>query len=307
MRACSKNQLLAKQELRIRLPATVGLCTQLGNGSQCSPTYGSRSCHLVQCPPRKWIRSAIFNVCVWLVVGPRTNHVLHRPWRPCRSECENVGFEARMGERHHVPQAEMVRSWDRWSEVWSESHRCIIAQFVHWDIPVSFLSYSSDDGRWEWSSCANLYIAVHFSSVKPNFFKVWITIFWISLETIVNSIRILYDTSLPLIVDHKKLFLCVGFAVPRTVRSPFLDDVVRDGESIQSPATQIWTGFSFNQEMSTSARNHSLIQRKKNILSIAPPGIVSQNSKNSTLPMSRIIPFEFLLKGLQMLFCCKSA
>ena len=62
--------------------------------------------------------------------------------------------------------------------------------------------------------------------------------------------------------------------------------------------------FSFNQEMSTSARNHSLIQRKKNILSIAPSGIVSHISKNSTLSMSRIIPSSnFCWKGCR----CSSA
>ena len=90
-----------------------------------------------------------------------------------------------------------------------------------------------------------------------------ITIYWISLETIVNSIKILSGTSLPRIVDHKKLFLCVGFAVPRAVVSLLLDDVVPDGECIQSPATQILTGFSFNKEMSRSAKNHFLIQIKK--------------------------------------------
>ena len=78
-----------------------------------------------------------------------------------------------------------------------------------------------------------------------------------------NSIKILFDTSLPRVVGHKMLFLCVGFAVPSTVGSHLLDDVVRDGESIQSPLTQILTGFAFNQEMSTSAIDHSLILIKK--------------------------------------------
>ena len=53
-----------------------------------------------------------------------------------------------------------------------------------------------------------------------------------------NSIKILFDTSLPRVVGHKMLFLCVGFAVPSTVGSLLLDDVVRDGESIQSPLTK---------------------------------------------------------------------
>ena len=167
-----------------------------------------------------------------------------------------------MDERHHVPQAEMVRSWYCWLEVWSESHRCILAQFVHWDIPVFFfLIFFRGWAVRVVFSCQFVHSDTLFFG-QANF-QVRITIYWISLETIVNSIKILSATSLPRIVDHKKLFLCVGFAVPRTVESLLLDDVVLDGESIQSPATQILTGFSFNQEMSTSARNHSFIQIKK--------------------------------------------
>ena len=68
----------------------------------------------------------------------------------------------------------------------------------------------------------------------PATFELRITIYWISLETVVNSIKILFDTSLSSVVGHEMLFLCVGFAVPSTVESPLLDDVVRDRESIQS-------------------------------------------------------------------------
>ena len=99
--------------------------------------------------------------------------------------------------------------------------------------------------------------------LDPANFELRITIYRISLETIVNSFIILFDTSLPRVVGHKMLFLCVGFAVPSTVGSLLLDDVVRDGESIQSPLTKILTGFVFNQQMSTSATNHSLIPIKK--------------------------------------------
>ena len=90
-----------------------------------------------------------------------------------------------------------------------------------------------------------------------------ITIYWISLETIVNAIKIIFDTSLSRVVGHEMLFLCLGFAVPSTEGSLLLDDVVRDGECIQSPLTKILTGFAFNQEMSTSAIDHSLIPMKK--------------------------------------------
>ena len=62
----------------------------------------------------------------------------------------------------------------------------------------------------------------------PANFELRITKHWSSLETIVNFIIILFDTSLPRVVGDKVLFLCVGFAVPSTVRSPLLDDVVWD-------------------------------------------------------------------------------
>ena len=62
------------------------------------------------------------------------------------------------------------------------------------------LIYSSEDGQQEWSSCANLSIAMHFSSVQPIFFELRIMIFRISLETFVNSIKFLFETSLPRVV-----------------------------------------------------------------------------------------------------------
>ena len=107
------------------------------------------------------------------------------------------------------------------------------------------------------------FIHWHALLLSPANFELRVTKNWISLETIVNSIKILFDTSLPRVVDHKMLFLCVGFAVPGTVWSHLLDDVVRDGESIQSPLTKMLTGFAFNPEMSTSAIDHSLIPIKK--------------------------------------------
>ena len=97
----------------------------------------------------------------------------------------------------------------------------------------------------------------------PASFELRITIFWISLEAIVNSNKILFETSPSSIVGYEMLFLCVGFAVPSTVGSHLLDDVVRDGQSIQSPLTKVVTGFALNQEMSTSAIDHSLIPIKK--------------------------------------------
>ena len=85
---------------------------------------------------------------------------------------------------------------DCFSFVWSESHRCIFAPFVQWDIPVfRYLSNSSEDGRLEWSSCANF---VHSDALLlgPASFELRITIYWISLEAIVNSNKFLFETSL---------------------------------------------------------------------------------------------------------------
>ena len=62
----------------------------------------------------------------------------------------------------------------------------------------------------------------------PANFELRVTIYWISLEAIVNSIKILFDTSLPRVVGHEMLFLCFSFAVPSTTRSSLLDDVVRN-------------------------------------------------------------------------------
>ena len=57
--------------------------------------------------------------------------------------------------------------------------------------------------------------------------------------------------------------LCFSFAVPSTMGSSLLDDVVLDWESIQSPLVKILAGFAFNQGMSASAIDHSLIPIKK--------------------------------------------
>ena len=79
-----------------------------------------------------------------------------------------------------------------------------------------------------------------------------------------NSFKNLFDTSPPRIVGYKMLFLCVGFAVPSTTRSLLLDDVVRDGESIQSQSVKIFGWIHFQpRETSTSAIDHSLVPIKK--------------------------------------------
>ena len=130
----------------------------------------------------------------------------------------------------------------------------------------------------------------------PANFELRITIYWVSLEAIVNSIKILFDTSPPRIVGQEMLFLCLNLAVPSTTRWPLSDDVVRDWESIQSPLVKILAGFDFNQEMSTSAIDDSYKELTHS--EHCTFGIVSHNSNNSTLPMSRIIAFDSSLNGL---------
>ena len=71
----------------------------------------------------------------------------------------------------------------------------------------------------------------------PTNFELRITIYWIGLEIIVNSIKILFDTSLPRVVGHEMLFLCLSFAVPSTTR----------WESIQSSLVKMLAGFAFNR------------------------------------------------------------
>ena len=151
-----------------------------------------------------------------------------------------------------------VHICDCCSEVWSEFHRCISARFVQRDISLS-ISLALLRG---WAT-GEIFLCqlVHLDALLlgPANFELRITIFWISLEAIVNSFKILFDTSLPRVVGHEMLFLCLGFAVPSTTRSHLSDDVVRDGENIQSPLTKHVTGFAFNQVMSTSATDPSLI------------------------------------------------
>ena len=138
-------------------------------------------------------------------------------------------------------------------------------------------------------------------------------IFWVSnheklglLEMDLEFHHILFDTSLSRVVGQEMLFLCFSFAVPNTTRSLVSDDVVRDWESIQSPSVKILARFAFNQEMSTNAIDHSMTPKRRHS-GHCTFGIVSHNSNNSTLPISRIIAFESWPNGLWTLLCCKSA
>ena len=90
---------------------------------------------------------------------------------------------------------ETVHICDCCSEVWSESHRCILARFVQWDIqvfPISLIFLR----RWA-VGVVFLCQLIHCDALLlgPANFELRITIYWISLETIVNSIKILFDTA----------------------------------------------------------------------------------------------------------------
>ena len=133
-----------------------------------------------------------------------------------------------------------------------------------WELDQVFLylSYSSDENRQVKSFCATSSIWIHFASVRSVLFCESRN-FKIFLKAIVNSFQFLFETSPPRIMGHEMLFLCISFAVPSTTRSPLLDDVVLDWESIQSPLVKKLAGFTFFEEMSTSALDNSLIPIKK--------------------------------------------
>ena len=166
----------------------------------------------------------------------------------------------------------------------SSVHSCAVSA-VRCQFFFRYLSNSSEDGQQEFvplptypSRCHSPRFSQFLSCESRDTRSHWKR----------SCIPSFFDTSLSRVMGYGMLFLCVGFAVPSTVGSLFLDDVVRDGESIQSPLTKILIGFTYNQEMSTSAIDHSLILLDK----------ASHNSNSSTLPMSRIIAFESSLCGL---------
>ena len=78
-------------------------------------------------------------------------------------------------------------------------------------------------------------------------FELRITICWITLEKIVNSTKIVLDTSLPRVVGKEMFFLCFSFAVSNTTMSSHFDDVLRNWESIESPLVKSWPTKALNQ------------------------------------------------------------
>ena len=67
---------------------------------------------------------------------------------------------------------------------------------------------------------------------------------------------------------HSKLYGTLSvlrFCRVNTMATPFLDHFVRDRDSIQSQFTKLSSGFDFNQELSASAIDNSLIPIKKSV------------------------------------------
>ena len=89
-----------------------------------------------------------------------------------------------------------------------------------------YLSNSSDNGKYELFSCANLSIVN--ARLVQSIFELRLTIVWVFQEAIVNSNKILFSTSFPRVVEREMFFLCLSFAVPSTTRSSHSDDDVRD-------------------------------------------------------------------------------
>ena len=145
----------------------------------------------------------------------------------------------------------------------SEFHWCISAWFVQWDFPVFLVSLVLLCQFW---------VAMR------------ITIYWISLETIVNFIKFLFDTSLPRVVPRNAL------SVPPFCRAGWR------GHPIAIDQHFDWIRF---QPRDVHKCSRSLLD--------CTFGIVSHNSKNSILPISRIIAFESSLNGLLTFFACKLA
>ena len=90
---------------------------------------------------------------------------------------------------------ETVHNCDCFSEVWSQFHRCISAWFVQWDIPVFLISLVL---LRSWAiGVVLLCQLVHLDAVLlgPANFELRITKNLVSKKTIVNSIKILFDTS----------------------------------------------------------------------------------------------------------------
>ena len=119
------------------------------------------------------------------------------------------------------------------------------------------------------SFCAKLSISMHFSSVRSALSCTSRHLKSL-LKAIVNSCKNPFDTSLSRIMDYEMLFLCFSFTMPSALKSPLLDDIVRDWENIQVPL--VWdVGWTYSlKRYPHKCKKQFLGSNKKSILSIAP-------------------------------------
>ena len=149
-------------------------------------------------------------------------------------------------------------------KIGSESHGPVFACFVQrYHYPWSLLNSSLSEAICMVCFCNFIpLIALLFC---PSDCELRFTINWISEKAIVNTcimftLRVNFlATSLPRIPGHMVLPCRAPWA------TPFLDRVVRATECIQSWFVTLSSGFAFNQEMSESAVDHSLIPIEKTL------------------------------------------
>ena len=107
----------------------------------------------------------------------------------------------------------------------SSVHLCLICSVIY-----TYFSYISQTPQLMAIGEIFLCQLVHLDALFLNSinFELRITKILVFLKAIMNSFKLLFETSPPRIVGHEMLCLCVSFAVPSTTRSPLLDDVVLD-------------------------------------------------------------------------------
>ena len=160
--------------------------------------------------------------------------------------------------------------------------------------------------------CANSSISMHFSSVQP-ILSCESRHIKISLETIVNSFKILFETSLPRVVGHihalsvrrimgyDVLLLCFSVTVNERPRSrPFL-------MTIRCSALSRASRSSIGEDVGWIHFLSRDVQIVQSILSIALSVLFRMTRIAPHCPRHESSSFDFSLNGLKALLCCRSA
>ena len=116
------------------------------------------------------------------------------------------------------------------AEVWTEFHRFIASRCVERDPPNLFVSkvlvLRHAIGEIFLRVLVHL-DAYFFSSINA---ELRVTKCWIVLEAVVNSFKTLFDASLSQIMGNVVFYLFLSLPITIAMRSPFLNDIVRDWE-----------------------------------------------------------------------------